>query len=180
MHPRIQELVNHLAAHRNDVHEAVATVPPEMRERRPAADRWSVAEVLEHLSLIEHRVAGLLTKYVDAGRARGLGAETDTSSVVKTFNVAGVIDRSSPVSAPEGVIPRQSLDIPAATAALETSRAALLQALQNADGLAIGELSHPHPVLGTLNLYHWIVALGAHDSRHAAQIREIGHTFAAH
>jgi hypothetical protein len=28
-------------------------------------------------------------------------------------------------------------------------------------------------------MYHWVVMLGLHDQRHAAQIREIGQTLAA-
>jgi hypothetical protein len=31
----------------------------------------------------------------------------------------------------------------------------------------------PHPALGDQNLYQWIAFVGAHESRHAAQIREI-------
>ena len=46
-------------------------------------------------------------------------------------------------------------------------------AVDRADGLAIGEVTAPHPFLGSLNLYQWLIFLGAHEARHAAQIREI-------
>lgn len=65
----------------------------------------------------------------------------------------------------------------AATQALEQSRAALLSALHTANGVSLEYLVQVHPVLGELNLYHWIVALGLHDDRHGAQIREIGESF---
>jgi hypothetical protein len=179
MHPRIQELVDHLAVTRRDVDAAVAAVPAELRGRRPGPDRWSVAEVLEHLALIERGVAALLTKLVTAARASGVGPDADTSSVVSTYeNPASVTDRSRKIVAPDRVRPSGTLDATASALALEQSRAVMLSALQNADGVALGGMTQTHPVLGTLNLYHWIVALGLHDARHAAQIREIGESFA--
>ena len=60
LHPRILELIEYLDEHRRHLHEAVASVPPPLRERKPGPDRWSVAEVVEHVSMVEQRVAALL------------------------------------------------------------------------------------------------------------------------
>jgi uncharacterized damage-inducible protein DinB len=177
MQPRIQELVDHISAHRRGVYAAVAAVPEHLRERHPAVDHWSVAEVLEHLSIIERRVAGLLTAQVAAARAKNRRDETETSSVVATFqNIERVTDRRNKIVSPEGARPTGTLDAKAGAQALAESRAVMMTALQNADGVALGELEATHPVLGTLDMYHWIVALGLHDARHAAQIREVGET----
>jgi hypothetical protein len=179
MHERIQELVDHIAAHRREVYAAVAKVPAALRERRPASDHWSVAEVLEHLSLIEHRVAALVSAHVTAARAKGVGPDAETSSVVASFlNIERVTDRRNKIVAPEPVRPSGTLDAMASAHALAESRAEMLTALQNADGVALGGLVQSHPVLGPLNMYHWVVALGLHDARHAAQIREIGESLA--
>ena len=68
LHPRIEELIEFLGAHRRGVYEAVAAVPASLRDRKPAPDRWSVAEVVEHLAIVEQRVAALLTVRVTAAR----------------------------------------------------------------------------------------------------------------
>jgi hypothetical protein len=39
--------------------------------------------------------------------------------------------------------------------------------------MALGDITVPHPVLGPLNLYQWVLFVGGHESRHAIQIREI-------
>jgi len=175
MQPRIQELIDHLAAHRREVFAAVAAVPEELRERRFAPGHWSVAEVMEHLSMVERRVAELLTAQVAAARAKNLPGETETSSVVASFqNIERMLDRKNKAISPERVRPTGTLDARASAQALTESRAAMLTALQNADGVALGQLQATHPVLGTLDLYHWLVAFGLHDARHAAQIRETG------
>jgi hypothetical protein len=180
MHPRIEELIAHLAKHRRDVHEAVASVPPELRDRKPASDRWSVAEVIEHLSMIEQGVAALLTMHVTTARANGVGPDPDSSSVVASYaNADALVDRTTKISAPRRVLPTGTMDAAAGTGALVQAHAAMVSSLQNADGVCLENLMHPHPVLGSLNMYHWVVMLGLHDQRHAAQIREIGQSFAA-
>jgi hypothetical protein len=180
LHPRIQELIDHLASHRRSVHDAVAAVPPELRERKPAPERWSVAEVVEHLSLVEQRVAGVLTMHVTAAREKGVGPDTNVGSVVASFaNPANLVDRTHKIVAPKLATPTGTVDTTACTEALGRSRAAVVAALHNANGVSLENLMQAHPVLGTLNMYHWIVALGLHDARHAAQIREIGQLLAA-
>jgi hypothetical protein len=180
MHPRIAELIEHLAEHRRAVHEAVASVPPELRDRKPAPDQWSVAEVVEHLSILENAVVALLTMHVTNARASGVGPDPDTSSVVASYpNADAVVDRTTKIAAPTRVQPTGTIDAAAGTRALVQAHAAMVSSLQNANGVCLENLMQTHPVLGPLNLYHWIVALGLHDRRHAAQIREIGQSLAA-
>lgn len=179
LHPRIRELIDYIDVHRRALHDAVASVPEELRERKPGASGWSVAEVLEHVSMIETRVAALLTMHVAAAREKGLGPDEDASSVVASYPRPDVVvDRTKKIVAPKAVVPTGSLDAKAAMQALEQSRGAMLTALYKANGVSLAHLTQVHPVLGELNLYHWIVALGLHDDRHAEQIREIGRSFA--
>ena len=180
LHPRIDELIEYLTEHRLRLHEEVAAVPPSLRERRPAPERWSVAEIVEHLSLVEQRVAELLTRRVTAARATGAGPDPDTCSVVSTYvNPNALVDRTTRISAPEPVRPTGTLDTTAGTEALVQSHAAMVSSLQNANGVNLTQLTAKHPVFGPLNMYHWVVFLALHDDRHAAQIREIRQSLGA-
>src|SRR6266576_792173 len=49
MHPRTEELLQHLDKQHERLRRAVEDVPPERRETKPHPERRSVAEVLEHL-----------------------------------------------------------------------------------------------------------------------------------
>src|SRR5436190_23217620 len=53
-----EELLNHLEQTRTALRDAVDSVPARHREQRVAPDRWSVAEVLEQLAIVERRIAG--------------------------------------------------------------------------------------------------------------------------
>lgn len=173
MHPRIREISEYLEAQRRALRLAVDAVPAAARARRPAPDAWSVAQVIEHLGLVETAVAGMFARTLAEARAKGLGAEQATGPVVTTLDVAVVADRTRRIEAAESGQPREGLDAEAAWARLDSVRHATLTALHDADGLALGEVTVPHRLLGTLDLYQWMVFLGAHEARHAGQIRAL-------
>ena len=62
-------------------------------------------------------------------------------------------------------------DAPQSQSPIDLSELDLAE-MQQADGLALGTISHPHQFLGALNLYQWVAFAAAHEFRHAAQIRE--------
>jgi uncharacterized damage-inducible protein DinB len=179
MHPRIQELADFLADRRARVRAAAGAVPAADRERRPAPEVWSAAEVLDHLAVVEAGIVRLLAKRVRDGRAAGtLGAETESSSILAAFDAAPLVDRSRAIEAPEFVRPRPGASAAAALAALDASRGALLDELARADGLALGTIVQAHAVLGPLTLYQWLLFLGHHEARHAEQLEEIAERLA--
>jgi uncharacterized damage-inducible protein DinB len=173
MHPRLEEVLSYLDSERAALADAVSLVPAELRDQPPGSDRWSVAQVLQHLAIIEKRIAMSVTKWVGDARAGGLGPETETSSVLNSLDLALIADRSKRHDAPEQVRPAGDLDAASAWAALEKTRAALRAGVLPGDGLALSEVIQPHPVLGPINLYQWLLFVGAHEARHTGQVREI-------
>ncbi|MEO8483815.1 MAG: DinB family protein [Acidobacteriota bacterium] len=174
MHPRTQELLTHLAHSRADLTHALASVPPQERHIKPGPDQWSVAEILEHLSIVETRIGDMVARDVTTAKLAGLGRETTDSSVLASLDVAGLKDRSQKRVASGPSLPIGTIDAAEAWTRLEASRARLEAVLRDADGWALETLSQAHPRLGAMNLYQWIGFVGAHESRHAAQIVETG------
>lgn len=173
MHPRTEELLNFLLTTQIRLREAVDSVSPAARNEAAPEGRWSVAEVLDHLALVETGISKLIAKKVGDARAAGLGPEEHTSSILWSLDVHKVLDRAEKQVAPERTRPASRSGVEDAWRRLEDANAAARNAVASADGLAIGGLSHVHPSFGSLNLYQWIIFLGAHELRHAQQIREI-------
>ena len=171
---RMGELLAYLAEQRAHLRAAVDDSPDDRRDTRVHPERWSVAEILEHLSIVEGRIAELLAREIAAGRAEGLGPERDTSSVMTLLDVERIAGLERRLTASAANQPGAGLDTKRAWAALETSRAALRAALLDGDGLALADRKQPHPFIGPLNLYQWALFVGAHETRHARQIRELG------
>jgi hypothetical protein len=173
VHPRTSEVLRHLDTQHQRLRKAVDSVPRARREVKPSPERWSVAEVIEHLSIVETRIERVFAKKLDEARAAGLGPERDASSVLGAFDMDRVLDRTRRITAAEAALPSGKLDADAAWEALERARETLCASVRASDGLALGEVIHPHPVLGPINLYQWIAFVGGHEARHAAQVLEL-------
>jgi hypothetical protein len=174
MHPRTRELLDYLDQQRAVLRTAFDAVPPSMRDRAPAPGSWSAAGVVEHMAIVGQLVAHRLTTNVASAHP---GPETSTDPILPHLNVSRVLDRNTKVNAPDPLQPT-GLSPEAAWTAIETSGATIRAALTATDGLALGDVSWPHPLLGPLTAYQWIAFHGAHEARHAAQIREIAGTLA--
>ena len=176
MHPRIQELFAYLNVRRTALREAVNLVPEAQRNERPGAGRWSVAEVLEHLALVEARFKTMIGDRLAEAKAAGLASEVETSAISGTYNPAPMLDRSDKHQAPEVVVPKAT-EWQAAWNRLEAVRRTFLDVYTAGDGLALGAVEMRHPRLGSMNLYQWGLWLGAHEARHTEQVHEIAATF---
>ena len=153
---------------RSTLRAAVDRVPAALRMRKPAVDRWSVAEVLEHLSIVEGRLVMMLGPLLAAAPAN-TGAAAGPTEALRT----ALRNRSNRVSAPDPIQPTGAVNADEAWAALERTRAELLVLLDAAEGRDLTQVSRQHPVLGPLDGYQWLTSIGGHEERHAAQIVEI-------
>lgn len=172
MHPVTTELLEHLDRTRAVLRETVDAVPPSLRERRPAPERWSVAEIVEHLSLVEDRLAQRIAAIPIAD-----GTEPTPTyrpgATVGSLDAARALDRGRTVVAAEAVHPRAGCSFDVAWSALEESRQRLRDAVLAREGVPPGDSRFTHPALGTLDIHQWVVFIGYHEERHAAQVREV-------
>jgi uncharacterized damage-inducible protein DinB len=148
---------------------AVDRVAPADRGRQPAPGRWSVAEILEHLSNVERAVATLI-----ATRGREpLPTVVEPPVPEAAECVAGLRLRERRIDAPDALRPSGVLSADDALAALAASRCALLDAVRAAHPVALHRRTYYHAVLGRLTLRDWLAFVAHHEARHAAQIDEV-------
>jgi hypothetical protein len=174
MHPRITELLDYTDRQREHLRRTVDEIPRERHAIAPASGGWTVIGVLEHLAIVETRVTGLLAKKTAELRESGAPAETETSAILPRLNIARFLNRAVRIQAPASIHPPGTSTLDEAWTALDRSRCGFRDAVIAADGLALGTMTAPHVAAGPLDLYSWIAFVGAHEARHADQIREIG------
>jgi hypothetical protein len=170
MHARLAETMGYVEEKRRELLQSFEGVPGDRLCRRAAPDRWSVAEILEHLRMVESGIARLITKRVSQAREAGLGEEKSTVSVMPSFDPYSTMLEKAVLQAPVTVVPRANVDISEALDGLESSREALRAAVVSANGLSLGEVKHTHAILGELDLYQWLIFVGQHEGRHKKQI----------
>lgn len=138
---------------------------------KPAPDRWSVAEVVEHLAAAEDMLRGMTQEQVM--KAAEI-TPRDPAEVKKIDeNVLTMVpDRSKKVQAPEPLKPTNRFGSPEeAEKHFLASRATTEDYLRGATGLRAHATDSPMGV--KMDGYQWILLIAAHSERHTKQILEV-------
>lgn len=138
---------------------------------KPAPDRWSVAEVSEHIAVSESTLLGLVqTKFMVSPADPSKRAEAAGKDQIILERVP---DRSRKAQAPEFLKPTNRWATEAElTKAFEDSRKATMDYIRTTND-DLRDHFGPHPLLGTLDAYQWILLISAHSERHTKQIEEV-------
>jgi len=160
-------LLQHLADSSSRLQGAFQGLSREQRHYKPAPGRWSAAEIVEHLATVETRLREMLQKALEApadGSKRS--AMTDQTMI---SDVAGRITR---FEAPEFLAPTGKIGDEQLWSEFEVARKKTLDfaAATNAE---LRRHFMPHPILGELDCYQWLLLLAAHCDRHRAQMEEV-------
>jgi hypothetical protein len=155
---------SHLAATRDALLEVVNELSPSQWTFKPAPDRWSIAEVVEHLAIIEGRVHAIIGNISHAPEAGDRQIENDEVLLKEIPN------RTIRLKAPEAISPEGRWSGVEGLQYFITGREQTIQLL--AVPLLRGRVL-PHPVFGPWDGYQWLLAAGSHTERHCEQIREV-------
>jgi hypothetical protein len=173
MHPHLASVLAALDESRHSLEQAAHDVDLDKRALRPAPDRWSLSEVLEHVSLAEANFTAWITSGIEKAKESGLGREAAERAPLPEAVRARFADRVNRRTAPERVQPKGEMTAEEAWNAVVEVEQGLKQVLTAADGLALNEVVVEHPTLGPFNIYQWVELMAAHRHRHVEQVREI-------
>jgi hypothetical protein len=161
-----------LVAHLNRTSEAflksIASVSDAQWNWKPAPDRWSVAEVAEHITKAEDLLRGFVDGMMKAPATPELLAKTKGKDemILKV-----VPDRTTKFKAPEPLQPKGSFASKAAV--VEAFKAARAKTLALASGTSdLRSFAGSLPT-GEADAYQGILFLSAHTERHTKQIEEV-------
>jgi uncharacterized damage-inducible protein DinB len=133
---------------------------------KPAPDRWSVAEVVEHLALLEDLFANKLSAEISAAPAGKLDAAKVDANIL-----AKVPDRSTKFQAPDYLVPTGRWTPSEALEHFLADRRKTVSFLTSMPDLRSHVMNHP--ALGPMDGYEWVLAIAAHTQRHTKQILEV-------
>jgi uncharacterized damage-inducible protein DinB len=138
---------------------------------KPGPDRWSVAEVAEHITVAESAIFGLIQKQVMASPAAPEKREQVKGK--DEIILQRMPDRSHKAQAPEFLRPTSRWPTEAdLTKAFEESRKVTMDYVRTTND-DLRDHFFDHPVFGTLDGYQWLLLLSGHSARHTAQIEEV-------
>jgi hypothetical protein len=154
--------IDYLHETRQNLIRSTEGLSPTQLQYKPGPDRWSVAECLEHITVTEGFIFGNINKALQqAGASSASGFGDD--GVVKI-----VADRSTPIKGPEILRPTGRWAHDRLLAEFRATRGRSFDFAATTD-TQLRQHGFPHPMLGTLDCYQWLLLIGAHGERHRLQ-----------
>ena len=136
---------------------------------KSAPERWSVAEVMEHIAAAEDFIRGNITENVMKAPARPAAEDV---KALDDIVVAKIPDRSVKAQAPEPLKPTNRFGSP------EASLKHFLESRQTTEAFLtshndLRDHATDSPLGKKLDGYEWLLFLTAHSERHTKQILEV-------
>ncbi len=150
--------------------ELVQGLTPRQWNFRESPDRWSIAEILEHLVVFEKFINEVIAKVMSAPAEPAKKA----AAAQKEPLVLGIANsRSTRLKAREVVLPMGRWPNTAEMIAELCKRRAQTVAFAAETETDLRDHFFPHIAFGDLDCYQWLLVIGQHTARHALQIEEI-------
>jgi hypothetical protein len=161
-----QKAAAYLNETRDNMLRAAKDLSPAQLQYKPAPDRWSVAECLEHTAIVETFVFGSIQNSIK--EAPGSPRTELTDDVL----VGRVTDRSGRAQAPERIVPTGRVPGDQALAEFQAVRKRLSEFIATTN-VPLRQFAFPHPRFGQVDCYQWVLLAAGHGDRHRKQAEEV-------
>jgi hypothetical protein len=166
-------LVDYLTQTQKDFLQSIDGLSEAQWKFKPAPDRWSVAEVAEHIALSEEMFNESITGKILKTPAATAEQKAKTQGLDDKI-LQGLPDRTNKFKAPEKLQPASKFaSAKEAAKAFNAKRDALISlAKKTPESELRSHVSGPSP-MGDLDGFQWMLFMAAHSKRHVAQIDEV-------
>jgi len=164
------KLLNHLESTRRALLDSTSGLSDAQWNFKAAPDRWSVAEVSEHVALAEGFLYNLIT-----GQVMKAPAPTDrkeSAAEIDALILTAIPDRTNKAQAPGPLVPTGRWSPADTLKNFQESRATTVKFAKETPDL------REHAILSAIfnkqvDAYQWVLFISAHCERHIAQIKEV-------
>ena len=164
-----QRLADHVARTEKLFLDSVAGLSGAQLAYEPAPEKWSIAEVVEHLALAEEFIRSAAAESL---KTPATAEQLEAGCAKEEQVLAFILDRSQKFQAPEPVQPSgRWSSVEETLAAFRQQRAATVELI--AGGADLRAHCAEHPAFGPLDAYGWLFFLSGHTERHTLQIEEV-------
>ncbi len=157
---------------RGEFLNTVTAIQPDEATALPDGEKWSIQQIVEHVSIVDAGVAGLCAKMLDKAKVDGKPSDGSFALSESFVSQAAGIAQNK-LEAPDRVHPTGEVSIAESLERLAVT-VSTIDALQNElVQYDLSEHTFPHPYFGQLNSGEWLVVLGLHQNRHRQQIENL-------
>jgi len=166
--PSLKTITENLARAQKEFLAAADQVSSERWSTSPGEGRWSAAELVCHLIVVERAIIHRADKLLQ-------NPPPKSRPFLKRFHLpmviveARLLPRKTPIPLDSSLICEKEKML----AQLRAVRERTLSFMQETKDRNLAKFHMPHPFLGVLNTYEWFQLIASHELRHAKQMKEI-------
>jgi hypothetical protein len=152
-----------------------AGITEEQAAARPEGEPWSIAEIVEHVSIVDSGIVMICSKLLERAKGAGAAGPVGSAGAVvsdRFLQGAGSIANEK-LEAPDRVRPSGKISIPESLEKMQQTAKQVEAMRAELEKCDLSAATFPHPYLGDLMASEWLVMYGAHAGRHASQIERL-------
>lgn len=157
---------------REKLKETVSGLTEEQANFLPEGEKWTVAHLVEHISMVENGIARISAKLLGEAQAKGVQSKGE-AKISEDFLQKAAWGRTQKFEAPERVHPSGKLTIAESLAKMDENRLKLEELRPLFESVECSDFKFPHPAFGDMSAHEWLALIGGHELRHMQQIKNI-------
>ncbi len=156
----------------HEICERLSGVTPNQAGFHPPQGGWSIAEVLEHVNIVEHQMLAVITKLTKKTEDE---RKTDGHSTMIAVSLQAVIDRSKTekYQSSESALPTGTIGVDESLKNLRDVEEQLDGLRSKLESIDLAHAVFPNRLFGPLTLGEWLAFVEVHERRHLGQIESI-------
>ena len=162
-----ERLTNSLSETRRRLLETVQSLSPAQLDYKSGPDRWSAAQIVEHLAIVEGFILIRTDATLKSPEPKPSAWQGRDDALIETIR-----NRESRVQASERVRPAGQLRHEELLRQFDAARGRVIDFVATTNA-PLRSFCSPHPLFGDLDCYQWLLFTAAHCERHHAQILEV-------
>ena len=168
----IAEIYTANAATSDRLNEILAEINETDATHLPDGEKWSIAMIAEHISMVNHGMSRICAKMIDDAKQADRRSD-GTLAITDKFKAYLVGSPTMKFEAPERVVPTGEVSLAESMSRLNASSDTFNAMQADFEAYDLSLETFPHPVFGPLTSVEWLVLLGVHEARHTRQIKDL-------
>lgn len=167
------QTISDIYANNEKIHEKtkqfVASLTDEQMKNLPEGEKWTIAEIVEHIAIVQDGMMKISGKLLTQAKAAGKQAD-GAARLSENFATKAAEAGQIKFEAPDRVRPTGNQTIAESLTKMEETRRALEELRPLFESVECSDFKFPHPFMGDLTAHEWLALIGGHEARHLKQI----------
>jgi hypothetical protein len=147
----------------------VASLTDQQTADLPEGEKWTIAEIVEHIAIVQDGMAKISAKLLTQAQAAGKTSD-GAARLSENFAAKAAEAATLKFEAPDRVRPTGNQTVGESLRKMDAARGELEKLRPLFESVECSDFKFPHPFMGDLTAHEWLALVGGHEARHLRQI----------